>query len=252
MKNRLFVVLLLLVPLLTACPLADSLTGNGGTCSGPGSYVVGSTLTGATGSNMCKGPDGTRGMLYTMVLSQQTSMALTVTPSGFPAHLGLYTAASDLVGQTNDGKMYAFLPPGSYQVFVSSLSNADGSFTLTSPPVTLSNCTSPSGGITARGAAVSGVLDTTDCGNTLAKGEGYTLYMKEGTTVSVAFTSDRIAGFFVTSPTGTTLATKEVPAAGTWSTNVTAATAGYYAFRIESRYTSNSTNLPVNYTISVN
>lgn len=252
MKNSRLLAVLLLAPALSACPLADSLTGSGGSCTGPESYAAGTTLTGATGSNMCKGPDGSRGRLYTMVLTQQTNLAITVTPSGFPAHLGLYTAANDIVNQTNDGKMFAFLPAGSYQVFVGSLSNADGSFTLSSAPTSLSNCNTTIGGFTTRGAVISGVLDTSDCGNTLAKGEGYAVYVKEGTSLAVTFTSDRVAGFFAVNQAGSTLASKEQPAAGSWSTNITATTAGYYGFRLESRTTSTGNNLPVNYTISIN
>jgi hypothetical protein len=236
---------------LASCSKIADLVGAGGTCNGPQPYTAGSTVTGVTNNVTCKGPDGTNGQVYSMTLSQQSNMALTLTASGFPGHLGLYTAANDLVAQTNDGSLRAFLPAGAYTVFVSSTSGKDGSYTLTSPAAELANCTTP-GGITAKGASISGTLTATDCGNSLSKYDHYDIQLKAGTTLNVTFTVDRVAGLFVVGPTSQ-LAAREMAGAGTWTTSVTVPATGFYGVRVESRTTGNgASNLPLAYTISLN
>lgn len=243
--------LLLLLSLTSCSKIADLVGAGTGNCSGPQPYTAGSTVTGTTGSNLCKGPDGSNGQLYSMTLSQPSAMDLTVTASGFPPHLALYTAANDLIAQTNDARLKFFLPAGAYTVFVSSLSNKDGSFTLTSPATELANCATTSG-ITTKGASISGTLTATDCGNSFSKVDHYDLQLKAGTTLSVTFTVDRLAGLLVLSPTGP-LATKEMAGAGTWTTSVSIPSTGYYGVQVESRTTGNgASNLPVSYTITLN
>jgi len=236
---------------LASCSKIADLVGAGGTCNGPQPYTAGSTATGTTNNSTCKGPDGTNGQVYSMTLAQPSGMDLTLAASGFPGHLGLYTAANDLVAQTNDGKLRVFLPAGAYTVFVSSTSNKDGSYTLTSPATDLANCNSPFA-LTARGAVISGTVTATDCGNSFSRVDHFDLQLKAGTTLTVTFTVDRVAGLLVQAATGL-LASKEMSGAGTWTTSVTIPTTGYYGVQVESRTTGNgASNLPLAYTISLN
>lgn len=251
MKRVLRVVPLLALVVTAACPVDVK---SGGSCSGPKTYVAGSTITGATGNDNCRGPDGSNGQLYNMTLSQQTNVQLTLSANGFPGFLGLYTASGQPIAQRNTAtSVKAFLPAGSYQVFVSSMTDADGTFTLASPNTEISGCTGTlvDGGVTTKGAVISGTLNAADCGNSLSKGDSYDLYLGAGQAVAIGITVDRLSGLFVMG-NGGVLANREMTAAGSWSTTVTATTAGYYGVRIESRTANGSANLPVTYSITLN
>lgn len=251
---RVFRVLpLLALTVVAGCPTDLKLGSDAGSgaCTGPMSYTAGSTATGTTGVNSCRGPDGSNGQLYAMTLAQQTNLQFTLTANGFPGFLGIYTGSGVRIAERNASPPMAkvFLPAGSYQVFVGSMSNADGTYSLASVNTEVSDCTT--GGATTKGATIAGTLTASDCGNSLSRGDSYEFYLSAGQSASVSFTVDRVSGMFVMG-NGGVLANKEVTAAGTWSTTVTATTAGYYGLRVESRTVNGSANLPVTYSISIN
>lgn len=249
--------ILVLLLLLPACSASDS-TSQGGTCAGPKTYAAGSTVTGTTIGASCKSPDGSQGELYTMTLTQQSNMLLTVAASGFPGFIGLYTSAGDVIELNNsDLKVKAFLPAGTYQVFVNSTSSAGGTFTLTSPVTSLDGCSSTTGGgpdlgHTVKGASFSGTVVATDCGNALSKTDIYEVALKAGAVLNVSITVDRVSGLSVTNPSGATVASQNMTAAGTFITAVTATTAGRYLLHIESRTVNGSSNLPLAYSVVLN
>jgi hypothetical protein len=249
-----FVLLALCVPSgFSGCAKIAELTGTPTTsdCPGPRTYAAGSTLSGATDSKSCKGPDGSAGQLYSMTLSQQTNLDVSVAASGFSPFLGAYSAAGETIGENNtDAKLKLFLPAGSYQVFVSSINGKDGSFTLASAPTELTGGT-VCAGLTTRGASISGALTSADCGGTLSKFDAYDIRLGAGASLTVSFAVDRPAGLFVTNATGGTMASREMTTGGTWNTTITAATAGWYGVRLESRTINGASSLPVSYSVSL-
>ena len=235
-------------------------------CTAPKSYAAGSTITGTTIGAICKSPDGRLGELYNMTLTQQSNVFLTLATTGFPGFIGLYTASGDVIDEegTPDTKIKAFLPAGTYQVFVNDSRSGGGAFTLTSPSVSLEGCTATNGagvnlnggginlGHTVKGASFGGTVVATDCGNALSKTDIYEIGLKAGEVLNLSITVDRLSGLSVTQPGQAIVARQELAAAGTWTTTVTATTAGRYQIHIESRTANGSSNLPLAYSVVLN
>ena len=247
----------MLIPLIvTACSASDP-TSQGASCTGPKTYAPGSTVTGATAGGNCMGPDGSLGQLYSMTVAQQTNIQLTLAATGFPGYLGLYTSSGDVITANNtDLKFKAFVPPGTYQIFVNSVTGQDGTFTLTSPSVGLDGCSNSAGntapadlGFTVIGASLDGTVTALDCGNSLSKTDIYALRLKAGAVLTVSITVDRVSGLSVNMGKGPVLASKEMPAGGTWTSTVTAPATGEYLVHVESRTVNGSSNLPVVYSV---
>jgi hypothetical protein len=247
---------LLSLPLVASCHAGDNLTSS---CSGPSAYTAGATVNGTMGVNDCKGPDGSSGQLYTMTLGQQSNLALTVAATDFPPFLGLYTSGGKVIATNNtDTKIKVFLPAGSYQVFVASNSGKGGSFALSSPVAALAGCSSSTGslfavdiGITMKGASFSGSITSTDCGAANAKTHLYEMHLATNDTVGTSITVDHPAGLYLVNSTGLLTSSKEMSAAGTWTSTVPASVDGWYTLRIESRTVNGSSNLPLGYTIAL-
>lgn len=253
---------LLVLMTVTACSATDSTT-LGATCAGPKTYAVGSTLNGTTVGANCRKPggsnDGPTGELYNMTLTQQSNFFLTLEATGYPGFVGLYTSSGDVIDEEgiSNTQLKAFLPAGTYQVYVGDTKGAGGAFTLTSPSTSLDGCTTINGGGVnlghiVKGASFSGTVVATDCGNTLAKIDIYEIRVKAGEVLNLSITVDRLSGLSVVNAGGAVVASRELTAAGSWTTAVTATTAGSYLIRIESRTANGSSNLPVAYSVVLN
>ncbi len=260
MKVQSRLTMLLAVSLLGGCSVVDKITGNSSdTCKGASAYTAGATMAGTLGAGNCKGPTGTAGQLYSMTLSQQANLQLTVTTTAFTPFVGLYTSAGKIVAENLTGSpLKAFLPAGSYQVLVTRTSDKDGAFTLTSPTSALGGCASSIGsiseseiGVTIRGASFGGTVTATDCGAANAKMHWYRVQLATGDTISTALTVDRVAGLYLVNSTGTTIASKEMTGAGSWSHTYVATADGYFSVHIESRAVNGVNSLPLNYTVAV-
>jgi hypothetical protein len=247
---------------LAACSKIDSVFGNSSSssCSGATTYTVGSTVAGTVGVHDCRGPNGFSGQLYTLTTSAQTNIKVTVVPTAFAPTVSMFTGTNTTVGESSyDGTLRAFLPAGSYQIFVYSVTGQGGAYTLTSPTTTLGGgCLSSNGsltdsdiGYTLKGAAFSGQIIATDCGAINAKLHWYRIRLAGTDTLNTTVTVDKPAGLYLVNTTGAVVATKELTAPGTW-TNTYAATAdGTYTLRIESRASGSVSNLPLNYTVAL-
>lgn len=219
-------------------------------------YTVGASVTENLASNTARGPNGGVGRLYTLTLAQQTNLLFTLTANGFPPFLGLYTATGQPIVErpSANTSFKAFLPAGTYQVFVDSMDNSSGTFTLTSAPTTPSGCMYPgstysplSNYHTVKGAALAGTITTSDCGDALARTHIYELPLTAGTQISVSFTVDKASGVAIHG-----LASREMAGAGTGTLTATVPTSGYYTVSIESRTLGGVSSLPVTYAISIN
>ena len=246
---------------LAACSKIDSVFGNSSSSScGATVYTLGSTATGTMGVHDCKGPNGFSGQLYSLTASAQTNIKVTVVPTGFAPTVSVFTGTNKIVGESSyNGTLRAFLPAGSYQLFVYSLTGQGGAYTLNTPATTLGGgCLTSDGsltdsdiGYTIKGAAITGQIVATDCGAVNAKMHWYRIRLAGTDTLNTTVTVDKPAGLYLVNTTGAVVATKELSAPGTW-TNTYAATAdGTYTLRIESRAAGSISNLPLNYTVAL-
>lgn len=223
-------------------------------------YTAGASITESLASNTARGPNGGVGRLYTLSLTQQTNLLFTLTANGFPPFLGLYTATGQpIVERPNTNTSFkAFLPPGTYQVFVDSMNDSSGTFTLNSSPAQVGPCLVPGDQTsldnihTAKGATLAGTITTSDCGGGLARTHVYELPLTAGAQIAVAFTVDKMSGIAIRNASGTVLASREMTAAGSGTLAVTVPTAGYYGLHLESRTSGGVSSLPVAYTLSIN
>lgn len=223
--------------------------------------TAGATVTADVSSKAAPGPQGGAGQLYTLVLTQQTNLRFNLSASGFPPFLGLYEASGRPICERNASDFWfkAFLPAGTYQVFVSSMSDASGTFTLTSEPTQPGPCSDPSGTNTpitqlhtVKGAALAGTVTAADCGGPLARNHAYEIRLNAGDTVTVTFTTDKMAGFMLWALPGTQVAGKEMGGAGSGSFTYTAPSTNYYTFYVESRTANGVSSLPVTYSVRIN
>jgi len=254
---------LALLPLVFAggCSLVDKITGSSSsTCNGGTAYTALTSVTGATGEHNCKGPDGTDGQKYTLTLTQQTNMLLSVNNATFTPFLGIYTSKGGAIAQsTPDARFKLFLPAGDYQVYVERMAGKDGSFTLASTATSLGGCSSTTGsvasadeGVMTRGASFSGTLTSSDCGAVNAKVHLYEVRLATGDTLKTSVTVDQMAGVYLVNTTGAPITSKELPGPGTWTNTYVATADGFHIVRVESRAANGSSNLPLKYTISIN
>jgi hypothetical protein len=254
---------------LPALALAALVGCSGGSSSGgetpTGSaqpYTPNATVTGNLATNPARGPNGGVGQLYTLTLTQQTNLQFTLTASGFPPFLGLYTGSGQAIVEraNTDTSFKAFLPAGTFQVFVDSMNDASGTFTLTSAPTQTGGCLVAGGTQspldnyhTVKGATLAGTITTNNCGDSLAKIHNYELPLTAGAQITLAFTVDKMSGVAIRSSSGgTPLASREMPGAGSSTLSATVPTSGYYTVSIESRTAGGVSSLPVAYTVTIN
>jgi len=252
------------LPVFSLVLLASCGGGSGSSSETPNGsaqpYTVGSTVTESLGSNTARGPNGSVGRLYTLTLTQQTNLLFTLTANGFPPFLGLYTGSGQAIVEraNTDTSFKAFLPAGTFQLFVDSMNDANGTFTLTSAPTQPSGCMYPGSSYsplsnyhTVKGATLVGTITTSDCGGEGARTHIYELPLTSGTQLSVSFTVDKFCGLAIRGAGGT-LASREMAGAGSGTLTATIPSSGYYTVHIESRTNGNGvSSLPVAYTISI-
>lgn len=247
---------------LAACSKIDNVFGNSSSssCGGATAYTVGGTATGTLGVNDCKGPNGFSGHLYSLTVSAQTNIKVTAATSAFTPTVTVFTAANKTVGESSvDGTVKAFLPAGSYQIFIFSLAGQGGAYTLTSPTTTLGGgCRSSTGsltdadiGFTIKGAEFGGQIVPTDCGAVNAKMHWYRVRLTGTDTLHTTVTVDKPAGVYLVNTAGAIIANKELTAPGTWTNTYISTADGAYTLRIESRASGSVSNLPLNYTVAL-
>lgn len=246
---------------LSGCNLAERISGKSDNqCAGPTPYTAGTTVTGTLGVNNCASPTGGKGQLYAVTLSQQSNLRFTVASSAFTPLIALYrTDGGAIAEELGSNVVKAFLPPGTYKLFVARTSNNDGPFTLSSPSAPLGGpCSSSTGtlasidmGFTMKGAQFTGTLTGTDCGAANAKMHWYRIRLASGDTLHASLSSDQPAGFSLVNTTGAMTRSKELTAAGTWSTTYIATADGTITLRLESRASGTGTGLPLHYTVSL-
>jgi hypothetical protein len=198
--------------------------------------------------------------LYSLTASAQTNIRVTVVPTGFAPTVSVFTGTNKIVGESSyNGTLRTFLPAGSYQIFVYSITGQGGAYTLTSPTTALGGgCLTSDGsltdsdiGYTLKGAAISGQITATDCGALNAKMHWYRVRLTGTDTLNTTVTVDKPAGVYLVNTTGAVIATKELTAPGTWTNTYISTTDGAYTVRIESRASGSVSNLPLNYTVAL-
>jgi hypothetical protein len=211
------------------------------------------------GQGNCKGPTGDEGHLYAFTVTSQTNIKVTVATSAFTPALSLYTSDNKAIGATTlDGTLRAFLPAGSYKIFFTSYGGESGAYTLTTPTTVLGGCTNANGTITdadvgfaMKGAMFTGQITASDCGAANAKTHWYRVGLADGDTLTTNVTVDKPAGLYFLDASGGVITTKELPAAGSWSYVYPAAGDGTTTLRIESRASGAVSNLPLNYSVTL-
>jgi hypothetical protein len=223
-------------------------------------YAAGASVAGDLAANTALGPNDSVGRLFTLTLAQQTNLLFTLTASGFPPFLGLYTASGQPIVErpTSNTWFKVFLPAGAYQVFVDSMNDLNGSFTLTSAATLPGGCSVVGGDMTpletlhtVQGAILAATITSSDCGGSLSKTHVYELPLTAGTQLNVSFTVDKMSGVAIRNGSGAVLASKEMAGAGSGTLTATAAASGYYGVHIESRTANGVSSLPVAYTLSI-
>lgn len=262
---------LVAIALAAACSGGDSGNpndpGNPSTsCSNPLALPLSGSLSGSVGgSKPCNEPSagGGEGYPYSLTLAQPTNLEVALATSSFSPYLGVFTAAGELVTQTNSStnsykpmRAKLFLAAGSYRVWVGSL-NGSGSFTLTSAPTALDGCVAPGLGYppypdqgnAVKGVTITGSVATSDCSAPVGsiRFDVYIVYLKAGTTLNLSVTVDRAATLYTSSRLESGWnTTKPMTGAGTWTTSITATSNGYVGVRLE------ATTVPVAYTVILN
>lgn len=143
---------------IAAVPLAAVLAGGGcsstafeadfGDCTPVGAYTQGTTVTGTLTASDCQIPaDGTRADVYTLTVTEQRSLSITLRSLEFDAFLALLDADGALLRADDDGaagtgagqsptdaRLDLFsLEPGEYRLVVNTAAEDDGgAYTLSS------------------------------------------------------------------------------------------------------------------------
>lgn len=254
----------LVLAAMASCGGGDGAVGGGSWQNNPTGtaqpMTPGATIAADVSTKPAAGPQGGAGQLYTLTLSQQTNLRFELTANGFPPFLGLYEASGRPICERNASDFWfkAFLPAGTYQVFVSSMSNASGPFTLTSTLAQPSPCSDSSGTVTplttlhtVKGASLAGTITSADCGGGGVRTHIYEIRLNAGETIGVSLTTDKLSGFNIWGPPHVQLTGKEMAGAGSGSFTFTAPTTTYYTLNIESRTVGSVSSLPVTYAVRI-
>ena len=214
-----------------------------GACAGPQNYSIGSTASGAIGVDDCKGAAGNFGDIYQMTLTAQSRFSVTVTPSGFNAGVSLFaglpsaaanaTLVYEEVGSGPVGAN-AFLPPGSYFLFVESNNGKTGNYKLESQTAAAEGCGAYANW-TYPGVELAGVVTTNDCaGNEPARQDIYELWLKKGQSVSVSATLNKIGAVLwrTGSASSANLITKNLNSGGSTAFTFTAPSDDAYRLHV--------------------
>lgn len=186
---------------LAACSANDVVTEQTEGCTGPTPYQVGATVAGRTGAGDCVGVENSPGQLYSFTLSEPAAIAATAVFTGFRGYLAIARPDNRPIAQTNadeqgaDLTVRAFVPAGSYRIFVASMDNRNGTFTLTSGPGEVDGCEAGRSSGVLPGAVVAGTIATTDCPGTSTRLDNYLLPLAAGERVTLTLTAARLSGF---------------------------------------------------------
>ncbi len=257
MKTRSPIVLLLLAA-LAGCSAVAALTGPSGSCQGPKPYTVGSTASDKLGANECSGPGDMDGHLYTLALTEQSDFAVTMTPTGFEGAVGIWTAAGQVVFQTNGSGSFgakAFLPTGQYTLVAGRHKIGGGSYSLGTAPTTVAGCADSGpgrGAWTIPGVVIAGAVTSIDCaGNGTAKQDIYSIWLAAGQSITVVASMSQIGNVNVNPAPGTTGpdVSKSILKGGSASLTYTATNRGAYNVHVLSDL---GFNPSPTYTLSIN
>lgn len=186
---------LVAVVLFTSC--GGSLTAPRGNCLPPTPIAATGTVNGIAYSDDCDGPDGSLGDIYSLTLTAQTQVLITLTPSGFEGQVMMLSGNfGDIAGTklifdvVGNGTICAkaFLPPGNYFILAGSAENVGGDYTLTLAPTTSTPCSNVFFNYTVRGADIPGVVVIEDCpaGAPNSRQEAYGLWLAAGEAIQVS------------------------------------------------------------------
>ena len=270
MRTAAVLVLLALSPgCSTSSPTSTTTAPSGGSSPSGGNTVTCSTKTyspslGATGSfgpddsKDCRGPADVPGDQYTMTLTGQTDIDLTLTPSGLSAVLAVYTENNTrLFRLAGAGVVHQklFLPAGGYKIAIGRTNSVAGTYTLTSPPATLDSCPAQlSWGLTLVGATITGTVTDSDCGGGSVRTDVYVVPLAAGQTLNLPFTADKFTYVEASAdgPDSKLLLSNYIPKSTPTTQSFTAPAAGSY--RVAVAYPgpgSGGSSLPINYTFSL-
>lgn len=226
--------LLLLAPLFIGCPV-DGFTGPSGTCGGAQVIVIGATASNTLGENECSGPGDVDGHLYTVVLTEQTNLLLTMTPSGFEGAMGVWDVNNKVVFEVNGSgakSAKVFLPAGQYTLVAGRKFRAGGSYTLMAARTVNNSCVPGVFVWTVPGATITGQVNNGDCdGVPGVKWDGYEMWLDAGQRITATASVNQpanlwiyqlangLSGVFVPKDSSRTL-TFTAPARNTYSVRV--------------------------------
>jgi hypothetical protein len=228
-------------------------------CDGPQPYIIGTTISGRTGEGDCVGVEGSAGQLYAFEVTQPSAIAVTAVTSGFQGFLAIASTDNGAIAVTNaneqgtDLTVRAFVPAGSYRVFVSRLENGDGTFTLTSGPGDVGGCEANRANGVVRGAVINGSMSETDCPSAVTRFDMYGLPLAANQSVTLRLTTARNTQLVVRREgSGADVANRVVPANGSGTVTFTATAAQRYFVEIIALFNAQQPlQLPYTYTLLV-
>lgn len=213
---------------------------------------VGGSASGNTGGTLCQLVGGS-GNVFTLTVTQSTAMILTVSGNSFPAYFGIYTAeGKPLDARTsNDSSltMPVVLGPGGYLLMISSLTPAEGPYTVSAPPLDADRCYEPYRITMTKGASYTSTVGLSSC-RTPNGGRRYQLFTfatGDPTTFAVTTTLDKPGQ-------AAWLTESNEFGPGTWTARLPSAPDGMFQRSRGALLTSasgSSTSIPLAYTIRV-
>jgi hypothetical protein len=188
--------------------VAVLLSGCGGTSDGPSgptntdptcikpALTVGGTATGNTSKNVCKDAANNSGNFYTLTVTQTTPVTIAMTGNAFPGYVGLFYDNGQAIVQRNQNSpplsIAVVLGPGTYTIIGSSLSGADGPYTLAVTPLALDACVTNL--FATEGAVVTGTLTANSCADDVGnRSQSVTWSTRSAKTLAFTATLDKKA-----------------------------------------------------------
>ncbi|HUP88972.1 MAG TPA: hypothetical protein VM100_06470 [Longimicrobiales bacterium] len=195
-----YATLLIAGSVITGAGCSGELTGSGiPMCTTATAYTIGTSVTGTVDEKDCKDVQGNVGDAYSFTVTDQMSMVVNYTGSGFKPDIILYTgtiansSASKVVADvaiSDFTQFQAFLKPGSYYFMVTSENASGGSYNFsTSAPASTNGCNR---NMIVRGQTFTGQITTNDCtGIGAARADMFNFYLNSGETVGINYSTNK-------------------------------------------------------------
>ena len=208
-------------------------------CVPNGTYVIGTTATGALETTDCQFSFGSYFDLLSTTVASPDALLFNMT-AAYDAVLVLYTAGGQLVAvnddisnTVHDSRIKALLPAGDFVLAPTSFDpNVVGSYSLSSSTnaPTVTNCEEV---YVMRGVTSTQALEATDCADTRGfKFDGYFIYVAAGQAVTVSMNSSSIDSYLeIYDPTGRLVTSNDNKTTTTQDAQVsfTGSGSGFYA-----------------------